>query len=56
MLDHNRAPISVPGHISAEMENQIIELRKQYPALGAVKLRKILENSGYTDLPCARTL
>ena len=55
MSDRSRAPKSVPGKISAEMESTIVQMRKQYPALGAVKLRKIMENKGYTDLPCART-
>ncbi len=55
MADRSRAPYSVPGRISAEQEAQIVALRRKYPALGAVKLRRIMENSGYTDLPCART-
>ncbi len=55
LSDRSRAPKSIPGRISAETETKIIQLRKQYPALGAVKLRRIMENAGYTDLPCART-
>ena len=55
MSDRSRAPKSVPCKISAETEAEIVRLRKQYPALGAVKLRKIMESSGYSDLPCART-
>ena len=55
MTDRSRAPLSIPGKTSAEMEAQIVRLRKQYPAIGAVKLRKIMLDAGYTDLPCART-
>lgn len=55
MSDRSRAPKSVPGRTSREMEREIVRLRQQYPALGAVKLRRIMENSGYADLPCART-
>ena len=55
MSDQSRAPKSVPGRIPVEVESKIVQMRKQYPALGAVKLRKIMENEGYTDLPCART-
>ena len=55
MSDLSRAPKSIPGRISAELENEIVCLRKKYPALGAVKLRKLMENSGYTELPSART-
>lgn len=55
MTDRSRAPKTVPSRTAAETEAEIVRLRKQYPALGAVKLRKIMEVSGYTDLPCART-
>lgn len=55
MSDRSRAPKSCPGRTSAEVEVKIVELRRRYPALGAVKLRKIMENAGYENLPCART-
>lgn len=55
MSDRSRAPKTVPGRVSAETEERIVKLRNQYPALGAVKLRRIMEDSGDTDLPCART-
>ena len=55
MTDRSRAPKSVFGKITTEMENDIVNLRKQYPALGAVKLRRIMQNAGQTGLPCART-
>ena len=55
MSDRSRAPKTVPGRISSEMESTIVELRKRYPAIGAVKLRQMMENAGHTDLPCART-
>ena len=55
MSDRSRAPKSVPGRISSELEEEIVAFRKKYPAIGAVKLREIMENSGYPDLPCART-
>lgn len=55
MTDRSRAPLSCPGRIEAATEAQIVRFRRLHPALGAVKLRKIMENEGYTDLPCART-
>ena len=55
LSDRSRAPKSVPGRISPELEAEIVRLRRQYPALGAVKLHRIMENAGYTGLPCART-
>ena len=55
MADRSRAPRTVPGRISAETEAEIVRIRKLHPALGAVKLRRIMQDAGYTDLPCART-
>lgn len=55
MSDRSRAPKSVPGRIPAELESEIVQLRKCYPAIGAVKLRRMMEDNGRTDLPCART-
>ena len=55
MSDRSRAPKSVPGRIDPGMEAEIVRIRQLHPALGAVKLRKIMENAGYTNLPCART-
>ena len=55
MSDRSRAPLTTPGRISAEMEAEIVRIRQLHPALGAVKLRQIMLNAGYTNLPCART-
>ena len=53
MSDRSRAPKSVPGKISSETEDAIVQFRKKYPAIGAVKLRRMMEDAGHTDLPCA---
>ena len=55
LADRSRAPKSCPGRIDAETEAEIVRIRQLHPALGAVKLRRIMENAGYTGLPCART-
>jgi len=55
MSDRSRAPKTVPGKVSTEIETEIVQLRKHYPAIGAVKLRRMMEDAGHTDLPCART-
>ena len=55
LADRSRAPNTVPGRTSPEMEARIVQMRKEHPAIGAVKLRKIMENAGYKDLPCAKT-
>lgn len=55
LSDRSRAPQRQAGRVSPEMEASIVQLRQQYPALGAEKLRKIMENRGGENLPCART-
>ena len=55
MSDRSRAPRTVPGRIDPELEDEIVAFRKKHPAIGAVKLRKIMENQGHTNLPCAKT-
>lgn len=41
--------------ITSEMEQQIVHYREQYPAIGAVKLRRMMADEGYNGLPCAKT-
>ena len=56
MSDRSRAPKTTPGRTAPEMEDQIVALRRKYPAIGAAKLRKMLANEGHTNLPCVRTV
>lgn len=55
LSDRSRAPKTQPRRIAPEVEASIVQLRRQYPALGAEKLHKMMENMGHKDLPCART-
>jgi len=55
MSNRSRAPLSCPGRTAADLEAEIVRFRRLYPALGAVKLRKIMLNKGFSNLPCART-
>lgn len=56
LSDKSRRPHNMPLKTDSETENLIIEYRKKYPAIGAVKIHKMLENDGYTDLPCSKTI
>lgn len=56
LTDRSRAPHNRPGKTSPEIESLIVGYRQAHPAIGAVKIRKILENQGHTSLPCARTV
>ena len=54
--DRSRAPNRKPGKTSQETENLIVNYRREHSAIGAMKIRRILENQGYDELPCARTV
>lgn len=55
MTDRSRAPDRQANRIDAAMEEQIVTYRKRYPAIGAVKLKRMLEDEGRTGLPCTKT-
>ena len=54
--DRSRAPHKQAGKTAPEVEEYIVNYRQRYPAIGAVKLHKMLENEGYTQLPSPRTV
>ena len=54
--DQSRAPHRRPGKTSAEIEKLILDYRREHPAIGAAKIRAILERQGHEGLPCARTV
>ena len=56
MSDRSRAPKGHPNQVAPEMEAQIVAMRQKYPAIGAAKMHKMMENEGVPDLPCARTM
>ena len=55
MSDRSHAPLHVPGRTSAEIEEAILRVRADNPEWGAKTILKVLENNGYSDLPCIRT-
>lgn len=54
--DRSRKPKSTPFKTPEATEKVILEYREDHPAIGAVKIRKILENEGYKDLPSTKTV
>jgi transposase InsO family protein len=46
MYDQSRAPFSTPNKTDSQTETTIVALRRQHPAIGAKKLKKMLENQG----------
>lgn len=55
LSDRSHAPLHPPGKTSAEIENAILRVRAANPEWGAKTILKVLENDGYTELPCIRT-
>ena len=55
LSNRSHAPIHMPGKTSPEIENAILRVRADNPGWGAKTILKVLENNGYTDLPCIRT-
>jgi transposase InsO family protein len=46
MTDRSRSPMHVPGRTNAETEAAIVAIRQKHPALGAKKIKRLLENKG----------
>lgn len=55
LSDRSREPLTQPKRTSAATEDAIVNYRQTYPAYGAVKIRRFMENDGYTGLPCVKT-
>jgi len=54
--DKSHAPFNTPNKTSEEMESLIIDARSKEPAIGAAKIKKMLENNGHIDIPCMSTV
>ena len=55
MSDRSHAPFNIPCKTPAEIEDAILRVRADNPEWGAKTILKVLENNGYTNLPCIRT-
>ena len=56
LSDRSRTPFRTANKTPAETEQFIVEYRKKYPAIGAVKIHRMLQDEGYSDIPCASTI
>jgi transposase InsO family protein len=54
--DRSRSPFRTANKTPADIEQILLEYRKSHPAIGAVKIKRILENKGYFGLPSASTV
>ncbi len=55
LTDQNRRPRTI-YRVPEETERLIVDYRQEHPAIGAVKIRRILENKGHAGLPCVKTV
>jgi len=56
LSDKSRAPFHTANKTSTETEELILDLRKKHPAIGAVKIKKMLENRNFRGIPSASTV
>jgi transposase InsO family protein len=54
--DQSRKPVNSPNRSIDKVETKILKAREKHPKWGARKLKRWLENSGSSDLPCASTV
>jgi len=46
MFDKSKSPFHTPNKTSSEIEKAVVDLRAKHPAIGAKKLKRMLENEG----------
>lgn len=56
LQDHSRAPVTRPTQTPEAVEQLILECRDLYPDWGGRKLRRVLQDQGYKDLPQPSTI
>ena len=56
LKNRSRRPHNSPNQTPAEIESLCIEVQKQHPTWGGVKIHRHLSNQGYTDLPTSKTI
>jgi len=54
--DKSRAPFHTANKISSKMEQKIVDMRTAEPAIGAVKIGRMLKDNGERQAPCASTV
>ena len=56
LTDKSRRPHSTQNRTPIEIEERILQLREENPGWGAKTLKIVLENAGYTNIPCVKTV
>ncbi len=56
LSDRSRAPFKIANKTPSDVERLILDYRESHPAIGAVKIRRILQDKGYVNIPSASTV
>lgn len=56
LSDRSKKPNVIANKTSEEVEKIILSLRKENPGWGAKTIKTVLENQGYDNIPCAKTV
>ena len=56
LVDQSRRPHTSPNRTPAEMEERVLQIRCKYPAWGGRKIRWLLLQDGYVDVPSPSTI
>ena len=56
LSDRSKAPFKTANKTSPDMEKLILDYRESHPTIGAVKIRRILQNKGYEKVPSSSTV
>ena len=56
LSDRSRSPLTVANKTPPEIERLVLQLRAENPGWGARTLKKVLENQGHGNIPCAKTV
>ena len=56
LCDRSHAPQTIPHKTEPWVEDLVLAVRSENPEWGGKTIRKVLQNQGYTNLPCAKTI
>ncbi|MEG3146898.1 helix-turn-helix domain-containing protein, partial [Sphingomonas sp. RT2P30] len=56
LADRSRRPLISPARTAEPVEADVLEVRREYPAWGGRKIRRVLQMRGVSDVPSASTI
>ena len=56
LIDVSRRPKNSPEQTRSTMESEVLRVREEHPAWGGRKIRRVLQNRDYQEVPAASTI